>query len=167
MRSRAKRANQPAATRARYDRSLLVYLDVAAGLALARDPHDVRPGEATGSSLDLGAGGAVLGARGLGLWYWVRAAAIDEPELLLNRDRTPCSASQALLQVFQRRVIAHQPNQYRRCHSLVDYLLEAAAERDEQLGGDLLVIDSARECDCLKLGFDPGGVRPQPGALER
>ncbi len=153
-------------TRTRYQRSLLVFLDQPRGIALGWDPFDVHPGEATNSSLDLDAGGAVLGQRGRGLWYWIHAAAIDEPELLLNRDRTPCDVASALMHVIQRLAIAHPPSPRSRYDALADYLLDSASARSTQLGADLLVVDSARPSDAYRLSFDDTGARPQLRSLD-
>jgi hypothetical protein len=153
-------------TRARYQRSLLVFLDAPLGIALGWDPHDVRPGEATNSILDLDAGGAVLGQRGRGVWYWIHTTRIDEPELVLSRDRTPSDATSALMQVVQRLAIAGAPGRCNRPDALADYLLESASARIAQLGADFLITDNARPGDAYTLSFDQTGARPQLRSLD-
>ena len=152
------------ATRARYQRSLLVFLDQSAGLALGWDPKPLQSGEATGSALDRAAGGAVAGGPAQGLWFWICADSIDEPVLLLNRDRTACTAELALRQVFERQVV-HPRSRGRRL-GLADYLLEAESTRRSRPHGGLLVVDAARAGDNLCLSFDDSGNRPQLRTLD-
>ncbi len=89
--------------RARYDRSLTVFIEVGDGLgALAWDPAGVAPGEAPSTWGDKGNPGARPGAPGEGVWYWLHQGHINKPELLLDDDYRPKTAEAALTHVFQR-----------------------------------------------------------------
>lgn len=89
--------------RARYDRSLAVFIEVGDGLgALGWDPAGVTPGEAPSTWGDKGNPGAKPGAPGEGVWYWLHQGHIGQPELLLDDDYRPKTAEAALTHVFQR-----------------------------------------------------------------
>ncbi|MBB6564283.1 hypothetical protein HNP48_007010 [Acidovorax soli] len=91
------------AVRARYDRSLAVFIEVGDGLgALAWDPAGVIPGEAPNTTGDKGNPGARPGATGEGVWYWLHEGHINKPELLLDDDYRPKTAEAVFTHVFQR-----------------------------------------------------------------
>ena len=89
--------------RARYDRSLAVFIEVGDGLgALAWDPAGVTAGEAPNTWGDKGNPGARPGAPGEGVWYWLHQGHINKPELLLDDDYRPKTAEAVFTHVFQR-----------------------------------------------------------------
>lgn len=91
------------AVRARYDRSVAVFLEVGDGLgALAWDPVGVTPGEPTNTRGDEGNPGARAGAPGEGVWFSLHQESIVKPELLLDDGYRPQGAEAALTNVFQR-----------------------------------------------------------------
>lgn len=127
--------------RARYDRSVGVFLEVGDGLGtLAWDPEGVTAGEPPNTANDKGNPGARPGPAGEGVWYWVHQEHINEPVLLLDDDYRPRTAEAALTHVFQRFVLS----------------AGEAAETDDEL-----VLDTANpRANLLQLSFD-GPRRPR------
>ena len=129
------------AVRARYDRSLAVFVEVGDGLgALAWDPAGVTPGERPNTWGDEGNPGAQPGAPGEGVWYWLHQEHLVKPELLLDDDYRPKSAEAAMTNVFQR---------------------FALSDVDPRETEDELLVDSANpRPNLLQLHFDgPGQPR--------
>jgi hypothetical protein len=129
------------AVRARYDRSVGVFLEVGDGLGtLAWDPAGVTAGEPPNTSNDKGNPGARPGPAGDGVWYWVHQEHLNDPVLLLDDDYRPRTAEAALTHVFQRFVLS-------------------AGEQPETDDG--LVLDTANpRANLLQLSFD-GPSRPR------
>lgn len=131
----------PTAVRARYDRSLAVYVHMGDGMgALAWDPAGVTPGEPPNSwesdSHSETRPAAKPGVQGAGVWYWLHQDGIDQPELLLDDDYRPKTTEAALTNVFQRFALSH----------------EASADNDNEV-----VIDSANpRPNLLQLHFEDG-----------
>ncbi len=124
----------PETVRARYDRSVVVFIEVGDGLgALAWDPAGVSPHEPADIWGDKGNPGARPATPNAGVWYWLHQERIAEPELLLDDDYRPKSAEAALTNVFQR------------------FALSQAAYPETE---DELVIDSAHPRNLLQLSFD-------------
>ncbi|PDS76251.1 hypothetical protein CO667_23375 [Rhizobium sp. L43] len=124
----------PEAVRARYDRSVAVFVEVGDGLgALAWDPAGVSPQEPPNGWGDKGNPGAQPATPNEGVWYWLHQEHIDEPELLLDDDYLPRNAEAALTNAFQR------------------FALSQAAYPETE---DELVIDSAHPRNLLQLNFD-------------
>ena len=91
------------AVRARYDRSLAVFVEVGDGLgALAWDPAGVTPGEPPNTWGDKGNPGAQPGTPNQGVWYWLHQETLNEPALLLDDNYRPKTAEAALTHVLQR-----------------------------------------------------------------
>jgi len=82
----------PPSVKARYERSVVVYVEVGDGLgALAWDPAG-----------DLGQNRPAAPG---GVWFWMHQGDIDSPELLLDGEDQPRDAEAALTNVFQRFVL--------------------------------------------------------------
>lgn len=91
------------AVRARYDRSLAVFVEVGDGLgALAWDPAGVTPGEPPNTWGDKGNPGAQPGTPNQGVWYWLHQETLNEPALLLDDSYRPRTAEAAFTHVLQR-----------------------------------------------------------------
>ena len=91
------------AVRARYNRSLAVFIEVGDGLgAMAWDPEGVTQGEPPNTWGDKGNPGARPGSPGQGVWYWLHQETLNEPTLLLDDDYRPRTAEAAFTHVFQR-----------------------------------------------------------------
>ncbi|MBB4293218.1 hypothetical protein GGE16_005303 [Rhizobium leguminosarum] len=130
----------PETVRARYDRSVAVFVEVGDGFgALAWDPAGVTPREPPNTWADKGNPGARPATSNEGVWYWLHQEHIDEPELLLDDNYQPKSAEAALINVFQR------------------FALSQAAYPETE---DELVIDSAHPRNLLQLSFD-GPKKPR------
>lgn len=123
------------AVRARYDRSLAVFIEVGDGLGvLAWDPVGATPGEPPSTWGDKGNPGARPGTPNEGLWYWLHQDHIAKPELLLDDDYRPKTTEAALTHVFQR---------------------FALSDVDSPETDDELVVDSANpRANLLQLHFD-------------
>lgn len=134
----------PAATLARYRRSVAVFTEVGDGLgALAFDPQGVRPGEPSHAWGDGHGAGAQPSQPQRGVWFWLHEETIGEPTLLLNQQRQAVSDEQALLTVFQRLVL--------------DRMLSAVAEAGLVPAVDdekTIWVDSAHPNALLQLHFD-------------
>ncbi len=89
------------AARARYDRSIAVFVEVGDGLgALAWDPAGVvadEPGLSYGDKR-----GALPGTPNTGVWFWLHQDTLSEWNLLLDRAQQPRSAEDALTNAVQR-----------------------------------------------------------------
>lgn len=125
----------PPAVRARYDRSLAVFVEVGDGLgALAWDPAGATPGEPPSTWGDKGNPGARPGTPNEGVWYWLHQDHIAKPELLLDDDYRPRTTEAALTHVFQR---------------------FALSDLDSPEADDELVVDTANpRANLLQLHFD-------------
>lgn len=126
-----------AAVRARYDRSLAVFVEVGDGLgAFAWDPAGATPGEPLGPWGDGGNPGARPGVPGEGVWYWLHQDHLDRPRLLLDDDYRPRTTEAALTHVFQR---------------------FAVTEVDSPEADNEVVVDSANpRLNLLQLHFEDG-----------
>lgn len=91
------------AVRARYDRSLAVFVEVGDGLgALAWDPAGVSPGEPTNTWGDKGNPGAQPATPNEGVWYWLHQEYLNQPALLLDDGYRPRTTEAAFTHVLQR-----------------------------------------------------------------
>ena len=127
------------ATRARYDRSILVFVDAGDGLgALAWDPAGVAAGEPSHIWVDRHSKGAKRGDVGKGVWFWLHQERLDEPQLLLDNQLRPSSDEDALLNPFQRFAVPR--------------VIEEITDGKEAT----LVIDSAHPHGFLQLHFLDG-----------
>lgn len=126
------------AVRARYDRSISVYIEVGDGLgALGWDPAGVTPGEMPNTWNDKGHPGAQPGPAGEGVWFWMHQERLNKPVLLLDDAYRPRSAESVLNAIFQSFVFLAQ---------------------SDSAGDDELVVDSANpHANMLQLGFDGPG----------
>jgi len=125
----------PPAVRARYDRSLLVFVEVGDGLgALAWDPVDVTVGEPTHTVGDVGNPGAQAGEAGQGVWFWLHEDSIAAPTLLLDDDYRPRDAVWAMSNVLQRLALN------------AEYSIEEGE----------LAVDTAHPRNLLQLHFEEG-----------
>lgn len=96
------------AVRARYDRSLAVFVEVGDGLgAMAWDPAGVRRGEPTNTWGDAGNPGAQPATPNQGVWYWLHQDSLHKPRLLLDDDYRPKTAEAAFTHVVQRFALSH------------------------------------------------------------
>ena len=130
----------PETVRARYDRSVAVFVEVGDGLgALAWDPVGVSPQEPPNSWGDKGNPGAQPATSDEGVWYWLHQEHIGEPELLLDDDYRPRNAEAALTNAFQRFALSQA----------------SYPETDDEL-----VVDTAHPRNLLQLNFD-GSKKPQ------
>lgn len=124
----------PAAVRARYQRSVVAFVEIGDGLgALAWDPAGAVAGEASGRGGAAGDAGAQPGEPGQGLWYWLHQGHIDEPALLLDDGDRPRAHEAALIHPFQR--LAMSPI-------------------DDRESDDELIVDSAHPRNLLQLHFE-------------
>lgn len=132
----------PAPVRARYDRSLAVFVHVGDGLgALAWDPAGVTAGEPTHTWGDQGNPGAQPGTANEGVWYWLHQEYLSKPSLLLDEDYRPRNAEAAFTHVLQRLAFSE---------------VEEAANDKE------LVVDSALpRANLLQLHFDQDSRQPK------
>lgn len=124
----------PPAVRARYDRSIVVFIEVGDGYgALAWDPAGIStgdPGQPRGDRA-----GAQPGTAETGVWFWLHQDTLDEVTLLLDRDYRPKSAEDALTSAFQR---------------------FALGEFDSPATDNELIIDTANPHNLLQLHFEYG-----------
>lgn len=98
----------PPAVRARYDRSLAVFIEVGDGLgAMAWDPAGVKRGEPTNTWGDAGNPGAQPVTPNQGVWYWIHQDSLHKPRLLLDDDYRPKTAEGAFTHVVQRFALSH------------------------------------------------------------
>ncbi|MBB6558994.1 hypothetical protein HNP48_001658 [Acidovorax soli] len=127
--------------RARYDRSLAVFVHVGDGMgALAWDPAGVTAGEPTHTWGDQGNPGAQPGTANEGVWYWLHQEYLRKPSLLLDEDYRPRNAEAAFTHVLQRLAFSE---------------VEEAANDKE------LVVDSALpRANLLQLHFDEESRQP-------
>lgn len=128
----------PRAVRARYDRSVSIYIEVGDGLgALAWDPAGVTPGELPNSWYGKGQSGAQPGPAGEGVWFWMHQEQLHKPVLLLDEEHRPRRTESVLNAVFQSFV----------------FLAPSESEADDEL-----VVDTANpRPNLLQLGFDTTG----------
>lgn len=126
------------AVRARYDRSVSVFIEVGDGLgALGWDPAGVTPGEMPNTWDDKGHPGARPGPSGEGVWFWLHQERLHKPVLLLDEEYRPRSAESVLNAIFQSFV----------------FLQSSEAEADDEL-----TLDSANpHTNLLQLGFGGPG----------
>lgn len=93
----------PEALRKRYQRSLVVFVEVGDGMgALAWDPLAAMPGEPSNIWVDQHSAGVQSTAADAGVWFWVHEETLAKPELLLDEQFRPLDADKALLNPFQR-----------------------------------------------------------------
>lgn len=133
---------------ARYRRSVAVFTEVGDGLgALAYDPLGVRPGEPSNAWGDSHGPGAET-APSQGVWFWMHQGSLNEPTLLLDRQRHPCSGEEAVLSVLRRLVLG----------SLLESLVESG---DAPLVDDetAIWVDSSHPHALMQLHFD--GKKPR------
>ncbi len=139
----------PPAVLARYRRSVAVFTEVGDGLgALAFDPQGVQTGEPSNAWGDQHGAGAQLSLPPRGVWFWIHQDSIDQPTLLLTRERQAASDEQALLSVLQRFEVS----------SVLDSVVIAgwvAPVDDEKT----IWVDSAHPRSLMQLHFD--GKKPK------
>lgn len=133
---------------ARYRRSVAVFTEVGDGLgALAYDPLGARPGEPSNAWGDSQGPGAEA-APSQGVWFWLHQGSLNEPTLLLGRQRRPADGEQAVLSVLRRFVVGT--------------VLEAADEYGEHAPVDnekTIWVDSSHPHALMQLHFD--GNKPR------
>ncbi len=133
---------------ARYRRSVAVFTEVGDGLgALAYDPLGTRPGEPSNAWGDSHGPGAEA-APSQGVWFWLHQGSLNEPTLLLDRQRRPADGEQAVLSVLRRLVVGT--------------VLEAADEHGEHAPVDnekTIWVDSSHPHALMQLHFD--GNKPR------
>lgn len=133
---------------ARYRRSVVVFTEVGDGLgALAYDPRDVQPGEASNAWGDSHGPGAEA-APSQGVWFWLHQDSLNQPTLLLDRQRRPATGEDAMLSVLRRLVVGT--------------VLEAANEYGDHTAVDdekTIWVDSSHPHALLQLHFD--GNKPR------
>jgi hypothetical protein len=121
-----------AAARARYDRSIAVFVEIGDGYgALAWDPAGVvanEPGLTYGDK-----GGAQSGVPNTGVWFWLHAETLGEWDLLLDHNYRPISAEDAMTNALQRFYLG---------------------DIDSPENDDELVIDTAKPSSLLQLHFE-------------
>lgn len=134
----------PPAVLARYRRSVAVFTEVGDGLgALAFDPQGVQTGETSNAWGDQHGKGAQPSVPPQGVWFWIHQDSIDQPTLLLTRERKAASDEQALLSVLQRFEVS----------SVLESVVEAgwvAPVDDEKT----IWVDSAHPRALMQLHFD-------------
>jgi hypothetical protein len=130
-------------TRARYERSVFVFLYEGDGLGgLAWDPQGVTKGEPSNNRVDKHSPGAVPGVPNAGVWYWLHQDHINAPELLLDARLQPRVDEEALLNPIQRLAL----------ESVIDSLPSLREIKEPSL-----ILDSAHPHGFLHLHFDPKG----------
>ena len=131
------------ATRARYERSVAVFVEVGDGMGcIAWDPQGVRAGEPSGLMVDeRGSAKVQAAANNEGVWFSVHQEMVAKPELFLNSQLQPVGAVQALLNPIQT--------------LLLDQLLADWAPASAK--GPLLPVDSANPLFHVQLSVDERG----------
>lgn len=133
---------------ARYRRSVAVFTEVGDGLgALAYDPQGVVPGEASNAWGDSHGPGAEA-APGQGVWFWLHQESLNEPTLLLDRQRRPATGEEAVIRVLRRLVLGS--------------VLESAVESGDAPVVDnekTIWVDSSHPHALMQLHFD--GKKPR------
>jgi hypothetical protein len=132
------------ATRARYERSILVFVDVGDGLGgLAWDPQGVTKGESSNIWVDRHSSGAKPRDNNTGVWFWLHQENLDKPELLLDVNLQPRTDENALLNAFQRFAVDSIDN------------LDLGEIKEPSL-----IIDSAHPHGFLQLHFEHDSKKP-------
>jgi len=134
------------ATRARYERSLLVFTEVGDGQGgLAWDPRGVTDGEPSNLWVDKHTSGAKRKEPNTGVWFWLHQDNIDTPELLLDVHFQPRSAEDALLNAFQR------------------FAVDQVVDNFDigELKEPFLILDSAHPHGFLQLYFEGDNTKPK------
>ena len=131
------------ATRARYERSVAVFVEVGDGMGcIAWDPQGVRVGEPSGLMVDeRGSAKVQAAAKNEGVWFSVHQETVELPELFLNSQLQPVGAVQALINPIQTLVL----------EGLVESLAPSRSK------GPVLPVDSANPLFHVQLSVDERG----------
>lgn len=131
------------ATRARYERSVAVFVEVGDGMGcIAWDPQGVRAGESSGLMVDeRGSAKVQAPAKNDGVWFSVHQETVGLPELFLNSQLQPVGAAQALINPIQTLVL----------EGLIESLVPSRSK------GPLLPVDGANPLFHVQLSVDERG----------